>query len=229
MIDWHSHILPKMDDGSRDTDESLEMLGALEKQGVDVVIATPHFYANEESAEEFLRRRKASYELLRDNMQGSKIRVVCGAEVKYYPGISRMEDINKLTIENTNLLLLEMPFARWTDHTVRELYELSNMRGLKIVIAHIERYISMQDKGLIGELVESGMLVQMNASFFANLGSRRKAAKLLSSGFVHFLGTDCHNMTTRKPNIDLAYNFIRRKFGEEFTLQMNEFGYHALA
>ena len=45
MIDWHSHILPEMDDGSRDTDESIAMLEALKHQGVDTVIATPHFHA----------------------------------------------------------------------------------------------------------------------------------------------------------------------------------------
>ena len=60
MIDWHSHILPGMDDGSKDPEESIAMLDMLEQQGIDTVIATPHFYANEETTEEFLGRRKVS-------------------------------------------------------------------------------------------------------------------------------------------------------------------------
>ena len=49
MIDWHSHVLPQMDDGSKSAEESLAMLKMQSEQGVDTVIATPHFYANDES------------------------------------------------------------------------------------------------------------------------------------------------------------------------------------
>lgn len=65
MIDFHTHILPKTDDGSRSTDESVKMLLALKEQGIDAVAATPHFYANDESVEDFLKRRQASFEALK--------------------------------------------------------------------------------------------------------------------------------------------------------------------
>ena len=64
MIDWHSHILPAMDDGSRDAEESRLMPELLKAQGIQTVVATPHFYANEESVETFLQRRHDSYERL---------------------------------------------------------------------------------------------------------------------------------------------------------------------
>ena len=54
MIDWHSHVLPALDDGSRSVDESLALLRMLSEQGVDTVIATPHFYADRESLSSFL-------------------------------------------------------------------------------------------------------------------------------------------------------------------------------
>ena len=60
MTDIHSHILPGMDDGSRSTEESLAMLAASAAQGVRAIAATPHFYAMENSPEEFLARRAAA-------------------------------------------------------------------------------------------------------------------------------------------------------------------------
>ena len=228
MIDWHSHILPAMDDGSRDLAESKTMIDTLANQGIDTVIATPHFYANDESVEEFLRRRKNSYDLLKAGGYNEEVTVLLGAEVRYYPGISKMEDLDKLTIGDSKLLLLEMPFAKWSDFTVRELLEIANVRGIKIILAHIERYPAVQDKQLIETLISNGILIQVNASFFERFSTKRKAIKLLAFGGIHFVGSDCHNMTTRAPKIDVAYTLIQRKLGEEFAMQMNEYGYRTL-
>lgn len=228
MIDWHSHILPAMDDGSKDPDESMAMIDALAAQGVDTVIATPHFYANDESVETFLSRRANSYRLLQTRDIYKKIRVICGAEVRYYPGISRMGGLDKLTIGESKLLLLEMPFAKWSEHTIKELLELANMRGLRIIMAHIERYPALRDSHLLETLINNGIQMQVNASFFERFHTKRKAIKLLASGYIHFLGSDCHNMTTRAPKMDVAYDFIRNKLGKDFKIQMNEYGYEAL-
>ena len=228
MIDWHSHILPEMDDGSQSVHESESMLESLKSQGATCVIATPHFLANEESVEDFLMRRRASYEMLMRNRDCGQLRVICGAEVKYYPGIAKMKDLEKLAIENTKFLLLEMPMTRWTEYTVKELIELAGVRGLTIIMAHIERYLNLQAKGTIERLYENGLLMQVNASFFERIGSRRKALRMLGSGMIHFIGSDCHNMTTRPPRLDSAYSIIEKNFGEYYISQMNEFGYHAL-
>ena len=228
MIDWHSHILPAVDDGSRSLEESLAMLKELQDQGVKVVVATPHFWADEESVDEFLERRQQAYDLLQSNMTDEGIKVICGAEVRYYPGISRMQQLEKLVIQDTRLLLLEMPMTRWTDFTVRELKELASMRGLKIVLAHFERYSALQDKRLVDKLCEKGILIQVNASTFEHIGSRRKAVKLLDEGHVHFVGSDCHNLTTRPPKIAPAYELIRKKFGSEFTAEMLQYGHCVL-
>lgn len=227
MIDWHSHILPAMDDGSESVEESLKMLESLSQQGVDVVAATPHFIADEESVDEFLQRRRAAHEKLLASAVGS-VRIICGAEVKYYPGISRMEDLSRLALEGTNILLLEMPMARWTDFTVNELTELANTRGLKIVLAHIERYIAMQNGRVLEELLESGVLMQVNSSFFLRFASKRKAVRMLGAGYIHFIGSDCHNMTSRQPKIEPAYQFISKKLGDDFTSRMIEYGYRFL-
>jgi len=70
VIDFHAHILPHVDDGSKNIDESLLMLKSLAEQNVKLVVATPHFYANDESVDEFIERRNVSYELLKVNVSG---------------------------------------------------------------------------------------------------------------------------------------------------------------
>jgi protein-tyrosine phosphatase len=61
VLDFHSHILPEVDDGSQSVDESILMINALAEQGIDRIVATPHFYANDESVSEFLVRRQKAY------------------------------------------------------------------------------------------------------------------------------------------------------------------------
>ncbi len=228
MIDWHSHILPEMDDGSRSTGESVSMLNLLREQGATHVVATPHFFANDESVDDFLERRKASYELLLQSVTPDCPKVVCGAEVRYYPGIVEMKELGSLAIENTKVLLLEMPMSKWTEYTIKELVDLAGIRGLTVVLAHIERYISFQSKGVLERLSDGGLLMQVNASCFKRFGSRHKALNLLKDGMVQFIGSDCHNLTTRAPDLKSAYDFVEKKLGKKYVYQMNEFGYQLL-
>lgn len=228
MIDWHSHILPGMDDGSKNVEESLCLMKMLAGQGVDAVVATPHFYANDESVDSFLERRAVSAETLQAHLSDSLPEVLLGAEVSYYPGISRMSDLRRLKIEGTQLLLLEMPMSKWTEYTVNELMELSCSGEMKIVLAHVERYLSYQSAEVLERLFDSSLLMQANATFFTQLSSRRKALRLLSDGVIRFLGSDTHNTKTRPPMIGKAVEVIQRKFGDDFIEEMNGYGYSML-
>ena len=228
MIDWHSHVLPALDDGSKSVDESQRMLTALKEQGIACVIATPHFHANRESVDKFLQRRQESYERLMQIDQGSLPQVLCGAEVRYYPGIAKMEGLERLAIDGGGILLLEMPMDKWTEYTVRELCELASTRGLTVVLAHIERYLNLQSGGVVERLCANGLLMQSNASFFNDFITRHKAFRLLMSGNIHFIGSDCHNMKERAPQIGRAYELIEKKLGSEYVSQMREYGYKML-
>ncbi|MEI3569540.1 MAG: CpsB/CapC family capsule biosynthesis tyrosine phosphatase [Roseburia faecis] len=73
LIDFHTHILPEIDDGSRNVEMSLNMLAAQREQQVDEIVATPHFYAQKDSVEEFLLRRQRSYEKLKTKMAETKV------------------------------------------------------------------------------------------------------------------------------------------------------------
>jgi protein-tyrosine phosphatase len=228
MIDWHSHILPKMDDGSQSVEESLALLRMQSEQGVEVVIATPHYYADEEPLDDFLVRRTHSFRVLQEKLPPECPKILLGAEVRYYPGISMMENIKKLCVEGTFLLLLEMPFSEWTEYTVREVLKLSHSCGVTVILAHIERYLSFQNKEVWTRFRDSGILMQVNASFFLQFSTKRKALGLLKNAKVHFLGSDCHNTDSRSPRIGEALNLICKKFGDCFVEQMQDFGYSLL-
>lgn len=224
MTDWHSHILPGVDDGSSNVEESLTMLGMLSEQGVDTVVATPHFGANDESATRFLDRRNEAFHTLSRSLNGTEPRILLGAEVRYYPGICRMADIDKLRVSGSKLLLLEMSMERWTEYTIRELVELASSPDIRLMLAHVERYIRFQSKDSMDRLYDNGIMMQVNASFFNEAGTRRKALGMLRSGEIQFIGSDCHNVRSRPPKIGRAAEIIEKKFGSEFLNQMSEYG-----
>ena len=224
MIDVHSHILPRMDDGSASVEESIELLSRLSAQGVTAAVATPHFYAQRESVAQFLERRDTAYRLLAERLTAALPSVLLGAEVRYYGGISRLTELPSLCIEGSRLLLLEMPFDRWTQSVVNEVVDLACRGNLTVVLAHIERYRGMQDRRVWERLARSGVLFQANAEFFNAFLTRRKALKLLKAGAIHLLGSDCHGLAHRPPRIGEAFRVIDKACGADFVSDFVSYG-----
>ncbi len=222
MIDFHSHILPAIDDGSKTNEESLSMLESLSRQGVTTVIATPHFYADCQSIDEFLDKRTRSFESLKPFLTENEPKILCGAEVSYSLGISRIEGLERLCIEGTNILLIEMYMSKWSEYTIKELEDIT-LSGITLVIAHMERYIGYQSKKTIRRLYEAGILMQYNASFFVRLLTRHKAVSGFKNGEIHLIGSDCHNLTSRPPKIGAALQIIEKKLGAKALQKHNEF------
>ena len=214
MIDFHSHILPGIDDGSQSVEESLLMLDALRVQGVDTVIATPHYHADHRSPESFLARREAAWERLRPSLPAHAPRILLGAEVRYYPGVSRMEELPALCVEGTDLLLLEMPFAKWSERQLQEVLELTRCGRFTVIMAHIERYYLQQKRAVWDRLLENGALMQVNADVFCSFAGRVWALRLLREGRIQLLGSDCHDSEQRPPRMDEAAAVIAARLGE---------------
>ncbi len=202
MTDIHCHILPKMDDGSRSVEESLAMLESMASQGVDRIAATPHFYASENSPEKFLARRAASVEKLTKACRPGLPDLLLGAEVCYFEGVSRCEGLDALKIEGTGMLLLEMPFCRWTMRMIQEVWEIASR--MTVLLAHVERYLRWQNEEVWELLADRGVLNQCNASFVLHWHTRKKALRMLREGKVHLLGSDSHNMSSRPPVLGKA-------------------------
>lgn len=220
MVDFHSHVLPKIDDGSDSVEESVKMLEMLRDQGVTTVVATPHFDANAVSIERFLDQRRESYESLSARLGQSLPQICLGAEVLYYSGITRWENLEALCLEGTRVLLLEMPLSRWTTSVVSEVLAISNIKGITVVLAHIERYLKLQRPGVFEELLNNGIYMQVNASFFTERRMRRRAVKMLKLRQIHLLGSDCHGVTLRPPRIGEAVEIIRKRLGNQPVVQL---------
>lgn len=216
MIDFHSHVLPNIDDGSKSVEESVNMLLLSKKQGIDVMLATPHFYIKQRTAEHFLERRAESAARLKEALNGRTDvpKIVLGAEVYYFNGIAGYEMLESLCIGGTEYMLLEMPFSPWGKRVLTDVEKIVQ-RGITPVIAHIERYIKLQ-KGTdnINKLINTDVIIQMNFEHVIGFFSRPEAFRLVSKGIVGLLGTDAHNMTVRKPNSLQGMTLLKKKFGD---------------
>ncbi len=220
-IDFHSHILPKMDDGSSGTEESIKMLKMLADSKVDRVVLTPHFYRQNENIQTFLERRRRSYERLceaAETVRGLP-EFFLGAEVYFYPSLSSDPDFEKLCIEGTDHILLELPFERFHENFFSDITNFMNRCSKKIILAHAERYLSFGNKPEdIRRIckISRHIICQMNCSAIAEAGifERNRFAKMISDGMVSVLGTDAHNLDTRPPMFGKAESIIVRKCGQ---------------
>ena len=221
MTDFHSHFLPGIDDGSDSVETSLRMLDMWRGQNVSRVCATPHFYAEHTSPERFLRRRDEAYETVRAAMDPA-IRypaILLGAEVRFFDGIGRAEELPRLCLEGTNLLLLEMPFTRWTERMLGEVSEICR-RGIVPVAAHLERYMSFNPNKTLYRFMDMELLIQCNAEFFISRRTAGKALALLRDERIHFLGSDAHDVSSRAPNMGAALELIEKKLGASSIEQL---------
>ncbi len=200
MKDFHTHILPGIDDGSRDVKTSIEMLREEACAGIDEIVATPHFYASEGDIDRFLRRRTRAWDALREALTDELPNVRLGAEVQYFEGIRATENLEALRIEGSELLLVEMPMRRWSRMMLDDIYEINSRPGIQVVLAHVDRYLEFIGKDMIEDLASRGLLIQVNTSYFLDWRTRGRAKKQLRNGYLHFFGTDCHNLTSRSPN-----------------------------
>lgn len=224
MIDFHTHILPRMDDGSSSSAQSVEMIRCAEEQGIHRFALTPHFYPERESPEDFFLRRGASVRRLREVLreQGIQVQLLLGAETAYFPGMSRADVLPDLCIENTNALLVEMPLCPWSSSMITELKIIRNVWEIQPILAHIDRYMPQQKGHVIRDLCSSGILMQANASFFNNRMSSAMAMHMLKKQMIHVLGSDCHDMCQRKPDMGIALKRIQEKIGDRAMYFLQE-------
>lgn len=189
--DMHAHILPAADHGSADVETSLTQLRLARAAGVDVVVATPHFYLREhDTVSAFLARRAAAMETLTAAIAatGENLpQIVLGAEVTLQVDMDKMENLEALCIGDTNYILLEMPDYKWSGWVHRAL-DAIYMRGIVPIIAHLDRY----DRDCAATLLDGDALIQVNASALTPWFHRRYWKDLVEKDLVHFIGSDIH-------------------------------------
>ncbi len=217
MIDFHSHCLPGIDDGATNVNMSLAMLKDSKKQGVNTVLATPHFYPDGRTIEGYINARTNAYNILIDEMEksvGDYPEIVLGTEVKLGYSLMDFDSLDLLCVEGTRYILLEMPYTKWDSSLYDLIYSISIKYKVKPVIAHIERYTDMnKDMEYYNQLFSMDVYVQANAEGFLGFSSARFLSKLIKAGNVHVIGSDMHNMTDRKCCMAQAAKKIEKKYG----------------
>lgn len=121
-------------------------------------------------------------------MKDPSPQILLGAEVLICDGMDRLDGLEKLCLENTNELLLEMPFFRWSEEIRETLYKLNDITNIQIVLAHADRYPADD----IEELIAEGIPLQLNAECLTKPFKRKKYLSWISDGYVKYLRSDIH-------------------------------------
>ncbi len=224
MIDFHTHILPQMDDGSESVEQSVKMLQVMCDYGVEAVVATPHFDLQLESIEDFLVRRSKAFSALLAVWDGS-VPIIPGAEVLYCGfSIHTVDGLDKLCFGNSRYLLIEPAIEYLGEAYYNDMMRLMSECNIVPVLAHIERYYYIgENRKWISRLRKEGAVLQMNAEAFLGW-KRRKALKLMDKESVQILGSDCHNLENRMPNLASAVVCIQKHGNEKMMETLTAWG-----
>ena len=206
LYDIHCHILPGVDDGARNMEESLWMLNKEYQEGVRHVILTPHFrYDMFEPhmnivTRQFMQLRRAAM-----NIGDEGMRLYLGCEL--HSSMDMVECLKKgrrLTLAGSRYVLVEFSNGdekNYIEERVRSLL----MNGFIPIIAHVERYkATRNDIGFLTELKDMGAHIQVNADTISGqdgFGAKTFARKVMKHGLLDFVGSDGHRKTERIPEI----------------------------
>ncbi len=217
MFDIHSHILPGVDDGAKDIAESIELLRQMKEQGITAVAATPHFYPQEDNLTEFSEKIISAFEEIKTAYKVNDLpEILIGSEMLYFKGISNSTSLNKLCLNKSSYLLLELVDCVISDSLFEELLRLKEELGIIPIIAHIERYQKARNyKKLLKFVKEHNILTQVNASAFLIPIYKRTIKKLLKLNLISFIASDSHSPSFRPPMVKEAYDFIEDNYGKQ--------------
>ncbi|MFV0344063.1 MAG: CpsB/CapC family capsule biosynthesis tyrosine phosphatase [Anaerocolumna sp.] len=211
MIDVHTHLLPGIDDGAQSVEEALTMAEKLKLQGVTAAICTPHFNPATMSMDDFVIRRNNALKLLTD----VKIKIIMASETYLHEYLFHYNDITPLYVSGTNYILIELPFEKkWNENILSNIEKLRYYYGVTPIIAHVERYpmLAKNNKSL-HYLKELGCLMQINTETIMNKKYKKLIDFYMKNDYLDVLGTDCHNMTSRSPQMIGAKELIIQNYG----------------
>lgn len=218
MWDFHSHILPDLDDGAEDIEESLAMARIAVEEGIDTIIATPHYIPieHETPKEDVIQATKDFNHILQE--ENIPLKILPGMEVfGDWEVLKRIDQKEILCIQNTKYILIELPMHDIPHYTEDLFYELQ-VRGLVPVLAHPERYGKIQEHpNILMDWIQRGVLIQVNTSSLTGIlgqAAQETARVLLKHNMVHILGTDAHTSRRRSPKIKKSIQYIQETIDE---------------
>ncbi len=226
IIDIHSHIIPGIDDGSKGNRESVEMLRLAHAAGITAVIATPHYSKGfcDYTPNDIIKYCKALEKHAKKHI-APDFRVYAGQEIFYNEhSLEMIRNGEVIPLADSNYILLE--FA--PEITYKALYQALReiaMTPYYPILAHIERYECLREKGRIEELRHLGVMLQMNyAHIHGKLfdSNAKWCRDMLRAGLVDVLGTDMHDAEERGPRMEQALEWMRRNLQEQYIEQITK-------
>lgn len=224
MIDFHTHIIPNIDDGSKSVEETFNIIKEAKLAGFDSIISTSHYI--EEYYEADVQEREMWINALSEALKKENIDVdlYLGNEVYFSTNIIKLlEESKASTINNTSYVLFEFPMNVKPMNIYDVVYEMIQNKIVPI-LAHPERYSFIQkDPDLIGNLIDTGVLMQCNfGSIIGQYGERAQiiVRKLFENDMVHFLGSDVHRQNSIYPKVPQALQEIESIIGKDKLYQI---------
>lgn len=207
VIDLHCHILPGLDDGSRDLDDSVEMARQAVADGIEVIAATPHVHPDHEVLIHELEERVGR---LNDELARRRVaaRVVTGGEVSE-PLLDDLDedDLRRVSLGGGGWILVEPRPGPLSDHLELAVDTLTR-RGFRSLIAHPERHAGGDFRERLEALVAAGALIQVTAALIADGPAAPVMLELAALGLVHVLASDAHSSRAGRP-VRLSHGLTR--------------------
>jgi protein-tyrosine phosphatase len=225
MIDIHSHIIPKIDDGPPDIETSVGMGRIAEQEGIRGMISTSH---SKEASALGQVEMLARLDVVRAAWQsaGLKIRLELGVEIYLQPDTVADLQAGKLwTLAGSKYVLVELPYQPWPSYAEEALFALQ-IAGYTPILAHPERYTAIQaDPGKMYALAQRGVLGQVTAmALIGEQGNviKKCAETLMKQKLVQFIATDSHRIQWRSPRINAALFAAEDIVGVDSVQEMTE-------
>jgi protein-tyrosine phosphatase len=224
FVDIHCHLIPGIDDGSQSWEQSLAMAGMAAADGFGTIVATPHQLGNfGHNHGSHIRIRTAELQQLLDQ-HGIALRVLPGADVRIEAGmVEKLRSGEVLTLADQGLhVLLELPHEMY--FPLEEVLDSLQRAHLVGILSHPERNQGLlKQPRIVESLVSRGCLMQVTCgSLMGTFGEpcRQMSEWMLREGLVHFLATDAHSPTSRRPLMNRAYEQAASQVGEEIALDL---------
>ena len=135
--------------------------------------------------------------------------MLLGAEVAIENGLSEVKDIEKLALQGTKLILLELPYRDYADWMSEEIYNISAEYGLKIILAHVHRYLEYYSKEQLEKILSSDCIMQVINEAFTSWREKKLVKNIIKDGRTIVFGSDAHNISDRKPNWDILQKKVK--------------------
>jgi protein-tyrosine phosphatase len=222
MVDLHAHILPGIDDGAANLEESLAICEMAYQDGIRTIVATPHAGKYPNTKEIILTKTEELKAKVIANNIG--INILFGSDCQLQADIFSLVDAKQaLTINNSRYLLLDIPYFLMPPNIGRILEGLVR-KGVIPIIGHPERCLQVQeDNSILREVVKSGAVVQITASSLTGkMGKKAEetAISALKNGLTHIIATDTHGINKRPPVLSQAVEIASKLIGKDAALAM---------